>query len=231
MVNVIAEAAAVGDEARFACRFVAAAPGVTSVYMTSGSRPKLLQGRAYIEEVFGGLTLRIYPLSFFQPNPRTAEQLYRHMISMARIGNTERVAGLYCGAGTLELFLGRHAKEVTGIDSSGESIACAKENAAVNKIENVTFLREKVERAVTRLRGRKIDVAVIDPPRAGMSKEALIAVKDLKADRLVYISCNPSTLARDLKMLRPAYRLKEVVPYDFFPHTGHFEVLTLLERQ
>jgi 23S rRNA (uracil1939-C5)-methyltransferase len=188
-------------------------------------------GRGYINEVFAHLSLRVYPFSFFQPNPKTAEELYRRMVPVAQITDSERVLGLYCGAGTLELFLASQAKEVTGIDSSGESIAAAKENATINKIVNAFFVKEKVERAVARFFGKKIDTAVIDPPRAGMSSEALATVKGLKAGKLVYVSCNPSTLARDLKMLRPVYRPKEIIPFDFFPHTGHFEVLALLERQ
>ena len=231
MVNIITERDVGAPFGEWARSLAAAVPEVHSIYVTSGNQPRLVQGRAYINEMLAGLTLRVYPFSFFQPNAKTAEELYRRIIPLAQIQGSERILGLYCGAGTLELFLAAYAREVTGVDSSGESIACARENAAINKVGNVVFLKEKVERAVARFHGRRMDMTVIDPPRAGMSKEALAAVKALKAGKLVYISCNPSTLARDLKMLRPDYLPKEIIPYDFFPHTGHFEVLTLLERQ
>ena len=149
---------------------------------------------------------------------------------MAQISGRESILGFYCGAGTIELFLASCAREVVGVDSSGESIACAKENALINKIGNCVFRKEPVERAVARLSRTRPDITIIDPPRAGMSKEAVSAVKKVNAEKLIYISCNPSSLARDLKTLLPAYVPKEVVPFDFCPHTGHFEVLTLLER-
>jgi 23S rRNA (uracil1939-C5)-methyltransferase len=231
MVNIITEVDVSGYLNDFVRDLTAAVPDVRSIYTTHGNRPKLLYGRPYINEHLAGLTLRVYPLSFFQPNPKTAEELYRRIIPLAEIHGSENLVGLYSGAGALELFLASSVKGVTGIDSSGESIACAGENARINKISNAIFLRDKVERAVAQFRGRKTDVALIDPPRAGMSKEALPAVKALKAEKLVYISCNPSTLARDLKLLRPDYLPKKIIPFDFFPHTGHFEVLTLLERQ
>jgi 23S rRNA (uracil1939-C5)-methyltransferase len=231
MVNIIAA----GDISKylgdFARDLTAAVPDVRSIYATHGDRPKLLYGKPYINELLAGLTLRIYPLSFFQPNPKTAEELYRRIVPLAALRGSETLVGLYSGAGTLELFLASSVGEVTGIDSSGESITCARENARINKISNAIFLRDKVERALAQFRHRKTDVALIDPPRAGMSKEALGAVRALKAEKLVYISCNPSTLARDLKMLRPGYLPRKIIPFDFFPHTGHFEVLTLLERQ
>jgi 23S rRNA (uracil1939-C5)-methyltransferase len=231
MVNVVIEKDSGAPFGEWARSLAAAVPEVRSIYMTSEDQPRLVQGRAYINEKLAGLTFRVYPFSFFQPNPKTAEELYRRIIPLAEVQDKERILGLYCGAGTLELFLGTYAKEATGVDSSGESVACARENGAINKIGNVVFLKEKVERAVARFQGKRVDTVVIDPPRAGMSKEALAAVKALKTGKLVYISCNPSTLARDLKVLRPDYLPKEIIPYDFFPHTGHFEVLTLLEQQ
>lgn len=231
MVHVIAEAA---PEAPFLSLLEGlgeTVPSVKSVYLSAGGRPRLIHGRAYINEVFGGLTLRVYPLSFFQPNPKTAEELCRRIVLLAGLAGNERTLGLYCGAGTIELFLASTVKEVIGVDSSGESIACAKENAAINGIGNCTFRKEKTEQTVGRYAGQRPDILIIDPPRAGMSREALSAVKRLNAGRFVYISCNPSSLARDLKMLRPGYVPKEIIPFDFFPHTGHFEILTLLERQ
>ncbi|HUJ70224.1 MAG TPA: 23S rRNA (uracil(1939)-C(5))-methyltransferase RlmD, partial [Syntrophorhabdales bacterium] len=202
-----------------------------SLYGGSVSSPKLLWGRPYIEETLEDLRLRIYPLSFFQPNPKTAEVLYRRMKTAAEIRADEHLLGLYCGAGAIELFLARHVKEAKGIDSSAESIACARENAALNGIRNVRFARDRVETAMGRKEGEKADLIVMDPPRSGLSREALNAVLRAGVKKVVYVSCNPSTLARDLKSLRTLYEPKEIIPFDFFPHTSHFEVLAVLEKR
>jgi 23S rRNA (uracil1939-C5)-methyltransferase len=231
MVNVISETAPQPPFSTMLKGLSEKLSSVRSIYLTLGDRPTLVGGRAYINEIFGGLTLRVYPLSFFQPNPKTAEVLCRRIVPLAGLTGNQTVIGLYCGAGTIELYLSSRAREVIGVDSSGESIACAKENGEINNIGNCTFRHEKVERMVGRYAERRPDVLVIDPPRAGMSREALAAVMKLYADRFIYISCNPSSLARDLKMLRPNYMPKAIVPFDFFPHTGHFEVVTLLERR
>lgn len=201
-----------------------------SFYVT-GAATRLLWGKPAIDELLAGFTFRIYPLSFFQPNPKTAGRLYERLIAVAGLTGGERVVGLYCGAGTIELFLSRHAKEVTGIDSSKENIAAAQENAGLNRSQNCLFLKDKAEKAARRFKARKVDLLVIDPPRTGLTREAVAAVREIRAERLAYISCNPSTLARDLLSLKEVYKARQVVPFDFFPHTSHFEVLTMLERK
>ena len=201
-----------------------------SFYVT-GAATRLLWGKPAIDELLAGFTFRIYPLSFFQPNPKTAGRLYERLIAVAGLTGGERVVGLYCGAGTIELILARHAKEVTGIDSSKENIAAAQENAGLNRSQNCLFLKDKAEKAARRFKARKVDLLVIDPPRAGLTREAVAAVREIRAERLAYISCNPSTLARDLLSLKEIYKARQVVPFDFFPHTSHFEVLTMLERK
>lgn len=230
MINIIAESDIADRLGGLARSLAESVPEVRSFYATSSNRARLVSGRSYIDEILSGLTLRVYPLSFFQPNPRTAERLCERIIPVSRIRGDETVLGLYSGAGSIELFLSRHVKEVRGVDWSRESISCAKENAAINRSQNCLFIRDRVEGAVHHHRAKGIDLVVIDPPRSGMSKEAISAIRQLKAARVVYISCNPSTLARDLKGLRRDYAPKEIIPFDFFPHTGHFEVLTLLER-
>jgi 23S rRNA (uracil1939-C5)-methyltransferase len=201
-----------------------------SFYVT-GAATRLLWGKPAIDEFLAGFTFRIYPLSFFQPNPKTAGRLYERLIAVAGLTGGERIVGLYCGAGTIELILARHAKEVTGIDSSKENIAAAKENASLNRSQNCLFLKDKAEKAARRFKAGKVDLLVIDPPRAGLTREAVAAVREIRAERLAYISCNPSTLARDLLSLKEIYKARQVVPFDFFPHTSHFEVLTMLERK
>ncbi len=208
-----------------------AMPQLASFYATGGASPRLLWGKPAIDELLGDLRLRIYPLSFFQPNPKTAAKLYECLIETAGLTGGERIGGLYCGAGSIELFLSRHAKGVTGIDSSRESIAAAQENAALNGLRNAAFFAQKAERAARRFRRGAIDLLVIDPPRKGLSREALAAVGDISAERMAYLSCNPATLARDLLNLRAAYRARQIIPFDFFPHTSHFEALTLLEKR
>jgi 23S rRNA (uracil1939-C5)-methyltransferase len=231
LVNVITEPDLTGRLINPAKALTEAVPEVKSVYATAAGRPRLLTGNAYVEERLDDLVLRVYPLSFFQPNPRTAEELCKRIISAAHVRGDERVLGLYCGAGAIELFLARRVKEVTGVDSSAESISCARENAAANGVRNVVFVRDRAERAADRYEGGAIDLVVIDPPRAGLSPEALSAVKKVNAGRLVYVSCNPSTLARDLRALKDEYTPTEITPFDFFPQTAHFEVLAILERR
>jgi 23S rRNA (uracil1939-C5)-methyltransferase len=205
-------------------------PEVRSVYATEGDRPRVVSGQPFIEERLGDILLRVYPLSFFQPNPKTAEELYKQIVSAGELKGDENVLGLYSGSGAIELFLARYVRKVTGVDTSAESISCAKENADLNGIRNATFTREKAEKAAGIFRNKGVDLVVIDPPRSGMSQEALSAVKDLRAPKFIYVSCNPSTLARDLKALKNDYSPTKIVPFDFFPQTAHFEVLTILER-
>ena len=231
MVNFMGETDIAGSLAYLSKTLAHAVPEVQSIYATKGNRPRLIWGRPYIEEMLEDLSLRIYPLSFFQPNPKTAELLYRRLAAAVRIRGDERVLGLYCGAGTIELFLARHVKEVRGIDSSGESIACAAENASLNRLENVSFTKGRVERALSREGRGKADLVVVDPPRAGLSAEALAAILRTGARKVAYVSCNPSTLARDLKGLQRLYDPKEIAPFDFFPQTTHFEVLAVLEKR
>ena len=201
-------------------------------FYATGEATRLLWGKPAIDELLAGCTFRIYPLSFFQPNPKTAGKLYERLIAACGAHGQRRASSAFTAApGAIELFLSRHAKEVTGIDSSKENIAAAQENARLNGSRNCLFLKDKAERAARRFKGRKVDLLVIDPPRKGLSREALAAVREIRAARLAYISCNPSTLARDLLGLKEVYRARQIIPFDFFPHTSHFEVLTLLERR
>lgn len=230
MVNIIAQTD-VGDAvATWAAMLVQECPEVKSIYTTHADRHRCVHGRPFIEEGLYGLTVKVYPASFFQPNPNAAEGLYGRMVSLLGLGGRENIVGLYCGAGSIELVLARYAGQVTGIDTSGESIACARENASINGITNCTFVADRAERAMARLSRRRTDVVVVDPPRSGLSREALDVVRRSRARKLVYVSCNPSTLARDLKALIRGYTVQHIVPFDFFPQTTHFEVLVVMER-
>ena len=211
-------------------RLPGAVAQLRSFYAT-GTATRLLWGKPAIDETLAGFSFRIYPLSFFQPNPKTAGKLYERLVAAAGLKGAERVVGLYCGAGTIELILARHAKEVTGIDSSKENIRAAQENAELNRSQNCLFLIDKAENAARRFKAGKVDLLVIDPPRKGLTGEALAAVRAIRASMLAYISCNPSTLARDLLSLKEVYKARQIIPFDFFPQTCHFEVLTMLERR
>jgi 23S rRNA (uracil1939-C5)-methyltransferase len=195
---------------------------------------RLLWGQAWIEEEILGLRFRVRPNAFLQTNTEMAERLYRLAVDAAGLTGTETVFDLYCGTGTIGLALASRARAVWGVEISEESVACAIENASANGIENASFFAGNVGQALEELRERAgaPDVVVVDPPRAGLAGKALRRTGALEAPRLVYVSCNPTTLAGDLKVLREehGYELVRCTPVDMFPHTPHIEAVSLLER-
>jgi 23S rRNA (uracil1939-C5)-methyltransferase len=196
---------------------------------------KLIWGEEAIEEALLGLRFRVRPNAFMQTNTAMCEQLYRVAGEYAGLTGEETVYDLYCGAGTIGLSLARGALTVWGIDSSEESIACAVENADLNGVTNAAFFAGEVGADVDELRDRagSPDVVVVDPPRAGLAGKSLKRVAALEAPRLVYVSCNPTTLAGNAKELvgEFGYRLERVRPLDMFPHTPHVESVALFVRE
>jgi 23S rRNA (uracil1939-C5)-methyltransferase len=194
----------------------------------------LLWGEEAIEEELGGLRFRVRPNAFLQTNTRMAERLYELARDAAGLTGKETVFDLYCGIGTIGLSLARDAMTVWGVEISEESVACAIENAELNSIGNAAFFAGNVGDALRELRERAgdPDVVVVDPPRAGLAGKALRRLGELAAPRVVYVSCNPTTLAGDAKVLREdyGYELISVRPIDMFPHTPHVEAVALLER-
>jgi len=192
----------------------------------------LLWGDDAIEEELLGLRFRIRPNAFLQTNTAMAERLYALAIEYAALTGTETVYDLYCGTGTIGLSLARNALTVWGVEISEESVACALENLALNSIGNAAFFAGNVGQSLEELaeRAGRPDVVVVDPPRAGLAGKALKRTGALGASRLVYVSCNPTTLASDLKVLRAeyGYELARVRPLDMFPHTPHVETVALL---
>jgi 23S rRNA (uracil1939-C5)-methyltransferase len=170
-----------------------------------------------------------------QTNTAMAEKLYALAIDYAGLTGAETVYDLYCGTGTIGLAMAAHALTVWGVDISEESIACALENLDLNGIGNAAFFAGNVGQSLEELaeRAGKPDVVVVDPPRAGLAGKALRRTGELGAPRLVYISCNPTTLASDVKVLRDeyGYELVRTKPVDMFPHTPHVESVSLLERR
>jgi 23S rRNA (uracil1939-C5)-methyltransferase len=190
-----------------------------------------LDGEKYIVERCLKHNFQIYPGGFFQTNTKAAEVLYKEVIKLADFSGKEKVIGLYCGSGVMEILLADHCKQVIGIDSDFNSIENAKENAKLNKTGNIFFEAGRVEDIIGSSLIRHADLLVVDPPRAGLSKEVIIAIGSFNCKRLIYVSCHPATLARDVKALAEyGWKVKKVSGVDMFPQTGHIEVVALLER-
>ncbi|HOL66659.1 MAG TPA: methyltransferase domain-containing protein, partial [bacterium] len=184
-----------------------------------------------LEEKMGAYTFRIHPQSFFQPNTEGAELLYQKLSELVRQAGCRKVLGLYCGSGCLEIFLSPDVEEVTGVDISPASIATAVENCRINKVSNCHFQEAAVEKKLAGLPRQGFDLAVVDPPRAGLTPKALRQLINLAIPYLAYVSCNPATLARDLKeLLASGYTIQTIIGFDFFPHTGHLETLVWMKR-
>jgi 23S rRNA (uracil1939-C5)-methyltransferase len=192
---------------------------------------KHISGEKAIEERLGGLRLRIYPESFFQPNPGAAEILYGRIVGEAQSMGARRALGLYCGSGSIELSLGRAAGEVVGVDSEPVNIRAAEDNSQLNDIRNCRFIEGRVEAVLGDPDFRRFDLLVIDPPRAGISERGMRHILDLDIPNLMYVSCNPAAFSRDIRLLLDhSYRLLKLGCFDFFPQTPHLETLGILTR-
>jgi 23S rRNA (uracil1939-C5)-methyltransferase len=194
-------------------------------------RTEIVSGVPFIEENLGGRTFRIYPPSFFQTNTAGAELLYERIREEAPLTAESRVLGLYCGSGAIELSLAGAAGKVTGVDASPANIANAVENALINRIENAAFVPGTVESLLGEPLREPADIIIVDPPRVGLTGKALRRTIRLGAPSIVYVSCNPASLARDLRsFLDAGYRVVSLSPFDLFPHTPHLETLAVLVR-
>ncbi len=195
-----------------------------------GSESRLLWGKPVLYEEILGLRFAISATSFFQVNPAGMEKLYGKVLEAA--GNFSVAVDAYCGIGSIALLLAKAGKKVYGIETVSSAISDAKENARLNGIANAVFLEGKVEEALPRLLGTglKPDLVVLDPPRKGCEGNVLSAIVEAQISKLVYVSCNPSTLARDLAALSPFYETKWVQPVDMFPQTYHVECVVLMSR-
>lgn len=189
-------------------------------------------GPGFIEDRIAGLVFQISPTSFFQPNTRQAEQLYGVIRQMAQLSGDETVYDLYCGCGSISLFLADQAGRVVGIESHEDSVGLAHENARRNGIENCVFEACDVQQGLTAEsveRHSSPDVMVLDPPRSGLHPRVCELILQVRPSRLIYTSCNPSTQARDLQLLSEGFRIRQVQPIDMFPQTYHIENVVLLE--
>jgi len=200
------------------------------------NRAEIIAGRHVIEDEMLGLRFEISPYSFYQVNPVQAERLYEKAVEYAGITGGETVLDLYCGVGTLGLFMAKAgAGKVVGIELVKEAVLNANRNAVINGIVNAIYYTGKAEEELPRLREEgeieKADVVILDPPRKGCDEALLKAVVETEADRIVYISCDPATLSRDIKYLvENGYEYVKGTPVDMFPHTGHVETVALLSK-
>jgi 23S rRNA (uracil-5-)-methyltransferase RumA len=214
-----------------------------SIYWTINSRKSdavvsdkitLMYGRPYITEKLnvGGKDyfFNISPLSFFQTNSKGTEVLYNEVLRLLNPSKDDVLLDLYCGTGTIGISMAHNVKKVVGIEQVEQSIENAKENAVTNNVSNAEFYAMTVEQWVNQ-NGSIFDVIVVDPPRSGLTKDVVNFLVDSNTKRIVYVSCNPSTLARDLQIIigKNIYNVKKIIPIDMFPQTHHVEVVVLLE--
>lgn len=199
-----------------------------------GKEIKLLYGKGYITDYIGNVKYQISPLSFYQVNPTQTEKLYGLALDYAQLEGKETVWDLYCGIGTISLFLAEKAKKVYGVEIVPEAIEDARNNAKINKIENAEFFVGKAEEVLPRLYKEeqvKADVIVVDPPRKGCDESLLATMVEMEPKRIVYVSCDSATLARDVKYLcDKGYKLEKVRALDQFPMTVHVESVVLLTK-
>ena len=201
----------------------------TNVVM--GKENIVIYGNGYIKDQLGKYIFKISPHSFYQVNPIQAENLYNIGVQAANIDKNDIVFDLYCGIGTISLFMAQYAKKVYGIEIVEQAIQDAKENAKINNIENAEFIAGDVENVLDDLINvKKVipDVIMIDPPRKGMDNKSVENILNIKPKKLVYISCNPATLVRDLAKFEEEYEVKTIKPVDMFPFTSHVECVTVL---
>ena len=201
--------------------------------MVLGDSERVLYGKGYIYDYLCGKKFKISSKSFYQVNPVTTEFLYNKAIELAQLNKDECVIDAYCGIGTIGIIASDHAKKVIGVESNKDAVRDAITNAKLNKVKNIQFYNQDAGIFMKQLAAQKesIDVVLMDPPRAGSDKNFLDAVITLMPKKVVYISCNPETLARDLEYLtKNGYKAKEAWPYDMFPFTGHVETCVLLTK-
>lgn len=196
-----------------------------------GNENEVIYGDGYIYDELGDYTFKISPLSFYQINPIQTEALYNIAIEMADLKKTDTLFDLYCGIGTIGIFASPYVNKVYGIEIVKQAIEDAKENANINNIRNIEFFAgdvEKVFENVLKEHNVKPDVIFVDPPRKGLDKHTIENILNIKPEKIVYISCNPASLVRDLKLLEESYEIKKIQPVDMFPFTSNIETVTVL---
>lgn len=200
-------------------------------HLVMGEKNILLYGDEYITEKIGNVKYKLSANSFFQLNPLQTKNLYEKILELAEIKKEDIILDAFCGVGTIGQYVSKYCKKVYGVDIIEEAIKDAKENLKLNKIKNCHYEVGDVAKVIPKLKneGIKFDVAIVDPPRKGLESLARELVKT-NSQKIIYVSCNPSTLAKDLKILTKKYKLKTIQPIDMFPNTQHVECVVLLTR-
>jgi 23S rRNA (uracil1939-C5)-methyltransferase len=238
MVNVVTSEDQPAYLKPLADRLAARFPAVTSVMNTintgkaavaTGEKEVVLKGQPQLKDRIGPYVFRISANSFFQTNTAAAERLYETVAAYAELSGGDTVLDLYCGTGTIPIFLSSRAGFITGIEMSPSAVLDAEINCRDNGIDNCRFIQGDARHVLGKI-GAVPDVVVLDPPRSGMHEDVVKGVLDLSPRRIVYVSCNPATLARDLGRMIPAYQLLAVQPVDMFPNTHHVETVVKLIR-
>lgn len=191
---------------------------------------RVVYGNGYIKQVSNGLMFNCSSKSFFQVNSSQAEKLYDAAVKLAKISDKDVVLDLYCGTGTITSIVAGYAKKVIGIEIVKDAIIDAKHNLEVNGITNVKFICGDAAKEINKIK-ENIDIIFVDPPRKGVDRTAIAVMKKIYPEKIVYISCNPVTMARDLSYLIDLYDIKKVAAFDMFPNTAHVECITLLEKK
>lgn len=242
LVNLVVSAYPEGGVDELVSRVLSEVPEITDFVVTLhsgkaqvaiGEREHVVKGDGHIREKCGALEFEISPQSFFQTNTRQAARLYGLVEAMAPEAAGAEVVDVFCGTGGITLHLARHAAHVLGVEQVAEAVVDARRNAAWNGVSNCEFVAGKAEVALAELssQGRTFDVVVVDPPRPGVHKEALKQMMRLQAPVIIYVSCNPYSMADDLGQLTSSgYSVETVQPIDLFPHTPHCEVVTRIVR-
>ncbi len=199
-----------------------------------GNESRVLFGGGYIEDELMGKRFRVSPKAFYQVNPVQTAVLYGKALEFADMSGTETVIDAYCGTGTIGILASDRAKRVIGVELNADAVQDAKVNADLNNVKNIEFYNDDAGKFMTEFAraGEKADLVIMDPPRAGASLEFLRSLVMLNPEKIVYVSCNPETLARDLSFLtRKGYKVRKIQPVDMFPHTEHVETVVCLSRE
>ncbi len=194
----------------------------------------VLHGDGYIYDILGEYTFKISPMSFYQVNPVQAELLYNLAIEDAELSKEDVLYDLYCGIGTIGIFASKYVKKVYGIEIVEQAVKDAKENAKINNIENIEFIAGDVEEIFEKVMKNKQsypDSLIVDPPRKGLDDKTIKNILAVEPKKVIYISCNPATLVRDLKQLEEKYEVKKITPVDMFPFTSHVECVAVLGKK
>ena len=192
-----------------------------------GKKNQILYGTGYIQDRLGDYMFKISPLSFYQTNPVQTELLYNIVLEKAKLTGKEIVFDLFCGIGTIGIFLSKQAKKVYGIEIIEDAIKDAKENAKINNISNTEFHVGEVQKILPTLKDIP-NVVIVDPPRRGCETSTIETLLQMKPEKIIYVSCNPATLVRDLKKLSENYTVEEIQPIDMFPFTSHVECVVAM---